>query len=186
MASYSNLALQVSPLPKLKLSFQFYCYSCSYDLPVLQSRYLNINISRHQELNRKKHKNLVLGSNLQYEIARKTRWSPGCTNKTPTTNLSFKLYYATHVFSQEYDQDMTESSSPPSHKRFPLPSNNPSNTKKTKSDLQSEHARYANQDIWLGSQTMELLAKDAKIPPQETPLSIREMIKRGYEENEAA
>ena len=44
--------------------------------------------------------------------------------------------------------------------------------KKKKSDLQSEHARYANQDIWFGFQAMELLVTDAEIPPQEIHISI--------------
>ena len=33
---------------------------------------------------------------------------------------------------------------------------------------------------------MELLAKEADIPPQELNISIHDMIKKGYKENEAA
>ena len=131
-------------------------------------------------------KNSELGPNLRYEIVRQARWPSEHMNNTPTTNLLLTLCYATNLIVQEFDQDMTDSSSPPSHKRIHLTNQQSNQYKKTKSDLQSEHARYVNQDIWLGFQTMELLATDAEIPPQEIHLSIREMIKRGYKEAEAA
>ena len=87
---------------------------------------------------------------------------------------------------QDLNLDMADSSSPPNHKRAQLTIPHSILQKKKRSELQSEHARYANQDIWLGFQTMELLAKDVEILPQELNMSIREMIKKGYKENKAA
>jgi hypothetical protein len=88
--------------------------------------------------------------------------------------------------SQDNDQDMADSSSPINHKRGQLTIQLPIQQKKTKSDLQSEHHKYANQDLWLGFQTMELLTIDNDTPPQDVHTSIRELIRRGYRESEAA
>jgi hypothetical protein len=73
-----------------------------------------------------------------------------------------------------------------SNKRGQLPNKLTNQQKKTRSDLQLEHARYTSQDIWLGFQAMELIAIDSKALLQETHMSIREMIRKGYRENEAA
>jgi hypothetical protein len=81
---------------------------------------------------------------------------------------------------------MADSSSPTNNKWGQLNIQLSNQQKKTKSDLQSEHASYANQDIWLGFQAMELIAIDDEIPPQEIHMSIREMIRKGYRENEVA
>ena len=81
---------------------------------------------------------------------------------------------------------MADSSSPQNNKRAQLQIQLPIQQKKTRSDLQSEQTRYANQDIWLGFQTMELIAEANGEPLQEIHMSIREMIRRGYKENEAA
>jgi SOS response regulatory protein OraA/RecX len=87
---------------------------------------------------------------------------------------------------QDNDQDMADFSSPTNLKRGQLTIQQSIQQKKTKSDIQSEHHKYANQDIWLGFQTMELLAIDNDTPPQDVHTSIRELIRRGYRENEAA
>jgi hypothetical protein len=81
---------------------------------------------------------------------------------------------------------MADSSSPTNLKRGQLTIQQSTQPKKTRNDLQSEHQNYANQELWLGFQTMELLAKDNDIPTQDVHMSIREMIRRGYKENEAA
>jgi hypothetical protein len=87
---------------------------------------------------------------------------------------------------QNNDQDMADSNSPMNLKRGQLTIQQSLQQKKTRSDLQSEHQSYANQDMWLGFQAMELLAIDNDIPPQDLHTSIRELIHRGYRENEAA
>jgi hypothetical protein len=81
---------------------------------------------------------------------------------------------------------MANSSSPSSTKRSQLiihPNNQP---KKTRCDLHSDHAKYANQNLWLGFQAMELLAKDIETPPIEINISIRELIRMGFKESEEA
>ena len=80
---------------------------------------------------------------------------------------------------------MANSSSSTNNKRSQLPIQLSNQQKKTRSDLQSEHARYASQDIWLGFQTMELIAIANEAPLQEIHTSICEMIRKGYKENEA-
>jgi hypothetical protein len=71
---------------------------------------------------------------------------------------------------------MADSSSPTNLKSGQLTIQQSIQQKKTKSDLQSEHQSYANQDIWLGFQTMELLAIDNDIPTQDVHTSICELI----------
>jgi hypothetical protein len=80
---------------------------------------------------------------------------------------------------------MADSSSPTNLKRGQLTIQQSIQQKKTKSDLRSEHQSYANQDIWLGFQAMELLAIDNDIPPQDMHMSMHELIRRGYRKNEA-
>jgi hypothetical protein len=86
---------------------------------------------------------------------------------------------------QDNDQNMADSSSPTNLKRGQLTIQQSIQQKKTKSDLRSEHQSYANQDIWLGFQAMELLAIDNDIPPQDMHMSMHELIRRGYRKNEA-
>ena len=81
---------------------------------------------------------------------------------------------------------MANSSSPPNHKRSQLHIQLANHQKKRKNDLQSEHAKSASQDIWLGFQAMELIAIENEAPLQEAQMSIREMIRKGYRESEAA
>jgi hypothetical protein len=87
---------------------------------------------------------------------------------------------------QDNDQYMADSSSPINHKRGQLTIQQSIQQNRTKSDLQFEHHKYANQDLWLGFQTMELLAIDNDTPPQDVHTSIRELIRRGYRESKAA
>jgi hypothetical protein len=67
---------------------------------------------------------------------------------------------------------MADSSSPTNLKRGQLTIQQSIQQKKTRSDLQSEHQSYANQDIWLGFQAMELLAIDNDIPTQDVYMSM--------------
>jgi hypothetical protein len=52
--------------------------------------------------------------------------------------------------------------------------------------LQADHDKYASQTLWLGFQTLGLLAKDNATQPIEINTSIRELICQGYKESEAA
>jgi hypothetical protein len=70
--------------------------------------------------------------------------------QTSKTNLLLTLNYVAKLTVQDHDQDMADSSSPTNNKRGQLNIQLSNQQKKTKSDLQSEHARYTNQDIWLG------------------------------------
>jgi hypothetical protein len=87
---------------------------------------------------------------------------------------------------QDNDQDMVDSSSPTNHKKGQLTIQQSIQQKKMKNDLQSKHHKYTNQHLWLSFQAMELLAIDNDTPPQDVHTSIRELIRRGYRENEAA
>jgi hypothetical protein len=58
--------------------------------------------------------------------------------------------------------------------------------KRTRSELQAEQSKYANQSLWLGFQTMELIAVENNILPYEVRTTIWEMIKLGFRENEVA
>ena len=112
------------------------------------------------------------------------------TTHKQETKFSSKMLFILRCIAtspvQEYDQDMADSGSSPNNKRSQLHIQLPNHRKKTRSDLQSEHARYASQDLWLGFHTMELIASVNDAPLQETHTSIREMIRKGYKENEAA
>ena len=128
----------------------------------------------------------TVGQNLRYEIGSKAIWPPTSPRQTSQINTLLTMKYDDIAIAQECDFVMADSSSLPSHKRSQLPIQLSIQQKKTKSDLQSEYARYTNQDIWLGFQAMELIATENEAPLLETSLSIREMIKKGYRESEAA
>ena len=87
---------------------------------------------------------------------------------------------------QENDQDMADSSSPPNHKRSQLVIHQSSQQKKTRNDTQTESNKHSNQDLWFGFQTMELIAKDNNTPQREVNTSIRELLRLGFRESEAA
>jgi hypothetical protein len=114
-------------------------------------------------------------------IARIIKKQPHATTSVPS-NMASPSQRAT----QDYDQDMADSSSPQSNKCGQLSNQLINQQKKIRSDLQSEHAQYTSQDIWLSFQAMELITKDSEALLQETHMSIREMIRKGYRENEAA
>jgi hypothetical protein len=127
-----------------------------------------------------------MGKTQRYEIVRyaltpqiephtKTKDNPMLTLKC---NIPLNL--------QDQDHDMADSSSPTSNKRSQLIIHQHSQQKKTRCNLQADHDKYANQTFWLGFQTLELLAKDNAIQPIKISTSIRELLRQGYKESEAA
>jgi hypothetical protein len=96
------------------------------------------------------------------------------------------MCYITSANSQDNDQDMADSNSPSNNKRGQLTIHQPTQQKKTRNDMQADHAKYASQDLWLGFQAMELTASDNIIPPQEINTPICEFLRLGYKESEAA
>ena len=128
----------------------------------------------------------IMGQNLQYEIGREASGLPANQIRKLQKMLSLTIHNVVTSTVQEYDHDMADSSSPPSHKRSQLQIQLSNLQKKTRSALQPEHARNANFDLWLGFHTMELLATDNDAPLQEVNTSIRDLIRKGYKENEAA
>jgi hypothetical protein len=131
------------------------------------------------------HSHSTMGSTLQYNIGREASQPPKNTQILPKSISMLTLQYVMHLPSQDDDQDMADSSSPTNLKRGQLTIQQSTQPKKTRNDLQSEHQNYANQELSLGFQTMELLAIDNDIPTQDMHMSIREMIRRSYKENEA-
>jgi hypothetical protein len=128
----------------------------------------------------------TMGSTLQYKIGREANWSPRCIQILSKTISTLTLQHDMQLPPHDNDQDMADSSSSTNLKRGQLTIQQSIQQKKTRSDLQSEHQSYANQDIWLGFQAMELLAINNGIPPQDVHTSIRKLIRRGYRKNEAA
>jgi hypothetical protein len=127
-----------------------------------------------------------MGKTQRYEIVRyaltpqiephtKTKDNPMLTLKC---NIPLNL--------QDQDHDMADSSSPTSNKRSQLIIHQHSQQKKTRCNLQADHDKYASQTLWLGFQTLGLLAKDNATQPIEINTSIRELICQGYKESEAA
>ena len=127
-----------------------------------------------------------MGSTHRYRIGREAQWPPIRTNKNMYANLLLTWCYIEISPAQNYDHDMADSSSPINNNCSNLQIQLYLQQKKKKSALQSDHTSYTSQDIWLGFQTMELTAIDNEVPVQEVRLSIRELIKKGYRENEAA
>ena len=127
-----------------------------------------------------------MDQNLRYEIGRQAKWQSTRIKQNSKTKLLITLICVATSLVQEYDHDIADSSLPPNHKISQLPIQLSSQQKKTRSELQSKHARYSNQDIWLGFHTMELIAKTNDTPLQEIHTPIRELIRKGYKENEAA
>lgn len=182
----SSPSYQVRFYPAFSIAcyrFSHHSYSDVLNVPQLQPRTTKINLYHKLQ---KTHENSASGSNMRYEIVRKVNWPSTCMRNKSTANILLIQTCVAKMSEQDYDLDMADSSSLPSHKRAQLTLQQSNHQKKTKNDLQSEHAHYANHDIWLGFQTMELLAKEADIPPQELNISIHDMIKKGYKENEAA
>jgi hypothetical protein len=81
---------------------------------------------------------------------------------------------------------MADSSSPSKNKRGQLTIHQPIQQKKTRNDTQVDHAKYASQDLWFGFQAMELIASDNNIPHREINTPIRELLRLGFRESEAA
>lgn len=96
------------------------------------------------------------------------------------------MCYNKHTTLQDIDQDMADSSSPNSNKRGKIIVQQASQHKKTRSDTQTDQAKHINQELWFGFHTMELIAKDNNITPRGITTPIREMLRLGFRENEAA
>ena len=133
-----------------------------------------------------KYGNKTKGSTLWYKIGREAKQPPIQIKQKLQANSILTWNYFAKPLIQEYDLDMADSNSPPNLKRTQLQIQLSNQQKKTRSDFQSDHTRYANQDIWLGFQTMELIAAANDAPLQEIHTFICEMIRSGYKESEAA
>lgn len=198
MASHSNKTPQVSFEPHSYITVLTFSYDVFITNLILcktnQKKCLDVLITTHiaifkNQLSSKINHSIInitnKGTTLRYEIGSKTlKTQPHSTTQkmqptlTPGSN--------TILQSQEQDHDMAESNLPLGTKRSQLiihPNNQP---KKTRCDLHSDHTKYANQNLWLGFQAMELLAKDTKTPPAEINISIRELIRMGLRKSEAA
>jgi hypothetical protein len=112
------------------------------------------------------------------------------TQKNVKTNQLLILHHNASPTLQDNDHDMTDSSSPTNNKRgqmvIQLTQQKRTRKKRTRSELQAEQSKYANQSLWLGFQTMELIAVENNILPYEVRTTIWEMIKLGFRENEVA
>ena len=96
------------------------------------------------------------------------------------------MCYNKYTTLQDIDQDMADSSSPNSNKRGQIIVQQASQHKKTCSDIQTDQAKHTNQELWFRFHTMELIAKDNNITPRVVTTRIREMLRLGFRENEAA
>jgi hypothetical protein len=180
MASHSNKSPQVRFKPTPLISCIIHNLLACLDLP------LKPDYSILYENIKQKSYYKTKGSTLRYKIEREanrpSKYKQGFLKVISILTLKHDM----QLISQDNDQDMADSSSSTNLKRGQLTIQQSIQQKKMRSDLQSEHQSSANQDIWLGFQAMELLAIDQDIPPQEVHTSIRELIQRGYRENEAA
>ena len=180
MTSSSHKATQVSYKPNPCNFHLFLVCSCNNNLISYQFWMTKVEIKiPHNTSKYPKYANT--GHNLRYEIGRETKQPPANKKQKLQVMLTLIVHYVATSLVQEYDHDMTDSSSLPNHKRTQLHIQLSNLQKKTRSDLQPERAQYTNQDIWLGFHTMELLATDNEAPLQEVNTSIREMIRKGYQ-----
>jgi hypothetical protein len=175
MASHSNMSPQVS-----LQTFPF--FTCD----IFSSYTVNLKNSLKCKMYQNKHRHKKMGKTQRYEIVRhalKTQTKPHTKTKD-ITMLTLKCYIPPCL--QDQDHDMADSSSPNNNKRSQLIIHQHSQPKKTRCDLQADHDKYASQTLWLGFQTLELLAKDIATQPIEINTSIRELICQGFKESEAA
>jgi hypothetical protein len=91
-------------------------------------------------MTRKQYKYATKGQTLRSKIGREAKWPPKRIRQFSKINLPLTLSYVVTSPVQEYDHDMADSSSPPNNKRSQLPIQLSNQQKKTKSDLQFEHA----------------------------------------------
>jgi hypothetical protein len=133
--------------------------------------------------NKYTHKSNIKGAIQRYEIVQNAIRPP----IKPKANPILTMRHIILIQTQDLDQDMTDSSSPANNKRGQLSLYLPSQQKKTRNATQTEHDRYANQDLWLGFPLLELIAQDNEVPPpQAINILIRELLRLGFWENEAA
>ena len=153
MASHSHRSSQVST--KLFFfvgsnSFIYHFYTPNLKLPIPRKH--------SKKISKRKSKCTAKGSTLRYRIGREAIKPPKSMYKNLKTNLILTLRCSMSMPPHDNDQDMAKSSSSSNLKRGQLTIQQSIQQKIMKSDLQFEHHKYANQNIWLGFQTMELLA----------------------------
>jgi hypothetical protein len=144
-------------------------------------------ISKNQlssKINQSETNTTAMGTTLRYEIVSEIL-KPQPNSNVQKTQSTLIPGSNTFLQSQDQDHDMADSSSPSRTKRSQVIIHPNNQQKKTRCDLHSDHAKYANQNLWLGFQTMELLAKDTETLPTEINISIRELIRIGFRESEA-
>ena len=103
--------------------------------------------------------------------------------KNAKTNQLLILHHNVLPTMHDNDHNMTDSSSPTNNKTGQLVIQL-IHQKRTRNDLQAEHSKYADQSLWLGFQTMEVIAMENNTPSHEVRTTIRELIKLGFKENE--
>ena len=114
-----------------------------YTFPIYQLQMLCIQ-TQILDKYEKKYENTTKGSTLQSKIGREAKQPPiNIKQKLQADSLLTWNYFAKPLI-QEYDLDMVDSSSPANHKQSHLHIQMPNQQKKTRSDLQSNHTRYAN------------------------------------------
>jgi hypothetical protein len=159
MASQSHKTPQVrfKPTPLL--------YCITHNLLACLDPSLKSDISTMYVNNKQMFYYKKMDSTLRYRIGREVN-RPSKNRQILSNAISIlTLKYDMQLLPQDNDQDMADSSCPTNLKRGQLTIQQSIQQKKMRSNLQSEHQSYANQDTWLGFQTMELLAIDNDIPP---------------------
>jgi hypothetical protein len=101
------------------------------------------------------------GAIQRYEIVQNTIWPSIKPKANPILTMRYNFLRQT----QDLDQNMIDSSSPVNNKRGQISLYQPSQQKKTRNAPQTEHNRYASQDLWLGFH-WSLLRKKMKSPPR--------------------
>jgi hypothetical protein len=89
------------------------------------------------------HKNNMKGAIQRYEIVQNAIWPPIKPKANPI--LTMRHNFLRQI--QDLHQDMTDSSSPVNNKRGQLSLYQPLQQKKTRNAPQTEHDRYASQDL---------------------------------------
>ena len=124
----------------------------------------------------------------RYEIVASADWPPGSKNKGKKlkTNQKLIMYHVKSANFQESDQDMAESSSPTNNKRSQIVIHQSSQQKKLRNATSTEPDNSTHQALWFGFHNMELIAKDNNAPTRPINTPIRELLRLGFRESEAA
>jgi hypothetical protein len=162
MASHNNKTPQVSSEPHfyiIVLSFSYNVNTTNLLLYKTNQKkccavliFTHIVISKNQlssKINQSDTKITATCTTLWYEIVSKTlkpQPNSNAQKKQPTLTLGSNAF----LQSQEQDHDMADSNSPSGTKRGQLIIHSNNQQKKTRCDLHSDHAKYANQKLMVG------------------------------------